>query len=486
MKRRKLLSFILSFCMALGLMMVPAMAVLASETGTDNVNPDVIDARKGVVQIVLYAVIKGDEDNPIALGSGTGILIGTEEGAQHVVTNYHVAVEFDGMKADDFAELLKENGYPEDTKAEYEIRISVRRDVSIKADVVNSSKEGDFCILKMEQPIYDREPLVLADVTDVTATEPVYALGFPGAVEGDDLGKITEALYTPEDVTVTSGIVSKLAQSSYTGATISTIVHSAAISAGNSGGPLVNDKGYVVGLNTYGYEANYFYSTDIKEVTQVLKALGIDAMYESELDGTSGGDAGESGASGGAGQEPGGSETSGQELGDGSGSSNSGETSTTPPAEESVAERNPLLDELDSAVNEARSVSLDGMSEESVAAFNSALRAAEQLAGNDAASDAEINSAIAALQEATNNLEPAASNTMLIIIIAAVAVIVIIIVVIIIIVTSRSKKKKAAEAQKKAQEEAARKADEERRRREEQMRGQWGSAQQRPPQPQAQ
>ena len=59
----------------------------------------------------------------------------------------------------------------------------MKRDVLVKATIVNESEAADFAILKMEQPIYDRTPLILADSSQVATTQEVYALGFPGIVQ---------------------------------------------------------------------------------------------------------------------------------------------------------------------------------------------------------------------------------------------------------------------------------------------------------------
>lgn len=96
---------------------------------------------------------------------------------------------------------------------------------------------------------------------------PVYALGFPSAIE---LVEDTP-FYVSSDVNIINGIVST--KTSIDG--IKYIRHSATMTEGNSGGPLLNSDGAVVGVNTLGVDDTYFYSLQISEVTAILNALGI-------------------------------------------------------------------------------------------------------------------------------------------------------------------------------------------------------------------
>ena len=463
MKKRKVLSLLLSICMLFGLMLLPMQAAQASEAS--ETNAAVLEARNGILEVTQVVTVDGQM---IGYSRGTGFLIGSDDGAQTVITNHHVVNAYP-YEEKALRSLVEENlgvQLAADVKVKSEIRVVVKRDVYITAQIVNQSEAGDFAILKMEQPIYDRQPLQLADSSSVTSTQQVYALGFPAAVEGawgSSVGESIQldAVYTANDVTVTNGIVSKVSENIGTGAPISTIVHSATISGGNSGGPLVTTDGYVVGINTYhiiadnNSAAGYNYSTEINEVTDVLKALGIEYM--------------EAGISSEPETEP---ET----------------TDNTAPETEAPETTNPKLDNLEKAIKTAKSTSLENMSADSVANFNTALKEAEAVAEDGSASDEEIDAAIKNLDSAVNGLvEEKGINTMLIIIIAAVVVVVIVVVVILIVVSS-GKKKKKAEAEK-----AAAMQKQQQQQRQQSMGGgqQWGQQpqqrpqQQRQPQPQS-
>ena len=425
MKGRKILSVFFSICMLLCLMVAPMRQVNAADVS----NQAVLDARNGVLEVTQVVTVDGVM---IGYGRGTGFLVGSDSGAQTVITNYHVvnAFPYETKQLRSLVEKALGVSLASDVKVESQIRIIVKRDVYITAEIINQSESGDFAILKLEQPIYDRAPLQRADSSQVASTQPVYALGFPAAVEGawgSSVGESIQldAVYTAEDVTVTDGTVSKVTESIGTGAPISTIVHSATISGGNSGGPLVTADGYVIGINTYhliaenNSAAGYNYSIEINEVTDVLKALGIEYL--------------EAGAATVAVEE------------------------TTDAAEEVAAEpvedNSALFDELADLIDEAKEIDVTVMTEESAANFEDALDAAEDVYDNADSSAEELEGAIDDLTVAKNGLveETGGISPVIIIVIAAVVIILIVV----IVVVSANGKKKKAEAEKEQQRRAA-------------------------------
>ena len=102
----------------------------------------------------------------------------------------------------------------------------------IPADLVGFAKGGiDLALLKINRRI--KLPTVqLGNVKSISVGDSVYAIGTP-------LAEVNQNTFT-------SGMVSALRNDGRR------IQHNAAINRGNSGGPLLNDRGEVIGVNTSG------------------------------------------------------------------------------------------------------------------------------------------------------------------------------------------------------------------------------------------
>lgn len=252
--------------------MVLAMNLTAFATGGST--SAVADARSGVIQVRVYYV--DNAGRSYYLQKGSGFLVGASSGATTVITNHHV-IDITDEDKHAYNAMFQEMGMNVDffnpNEIDIEYRVAVKRDVEIEAKYVNGSEKADFAILELEQPIYDRTPLKLAKNHDVIEAENIYALGFPSTAEAVE----DDSVYTVEDVTITDGIVGKF----QTVDNVEILLHNATVTYGNSGGPLVNSNGAVVGINTlvvFDGVTTYSSSIGIDEITSVLKALGI--QYE--------------------------------------------------------------------------------------------------------------------------------------------------------------------------------------------------------------
>lgn len=321
MKRMKKVAV---WLVAICLMLSMNIAALASSDAT----PAVAEAREGVLQIRLYYV--DNNGNEYALQGGSGFLIGASSGATTVITNYHVIAP-NAEQRQQYSEAFGVD-FNNNNAITLKIKVVVKRDVEIEATYVNGSEQTDFAILELQQAIYDRAPLKLADSDEVVETQSIYALGFPSAAAGVQ----DDQIYTSEDVTITNGIVGKFQDVD----NIRFILHNASLGHGNSGGPLVNSDGNVIGVNTMYTDvddaSNYYYSIAVNEIADVLDALGItyetagsaEPIPEPETEPVAGGNTGTDENIEGVGEI----------SGEGTGGSNIGEEPSAPVSGEAVTE----------------------------------------------------------------------------------------------------------------------------------------------------
>jgi len=118
-----------------------------------------------------------------------------------------------------------------------QVRVSFSNGSSMKATVVGSDPSSDLAVLKVDASSRALTPLPLGNSDQIEVGDPVVAIGNPFGL----------------DRTVTAGIVSAIqrAISSPNGYTIDHVIQTdAAINHGNSGGPLLNGLGQVIGVNS--------------------------------------------------------------------------------------------------------------------------------------------------------------------------------------------------------------------------------------------
>jgi putative serine protease PepD len=169
-------------------------------------------ANKGVVEVTVTSTGQSDQfgqsQSQQALGSG---FVYDDEG--HIVTNEHVV---DGAQS---------------------ISVKLWNGATYKATLVGSDASTDLAVLKLDAPNSVLHPLTLGNSDAVGVGQGVVAIGSPFGLEE----------------TVTSGIVSALHRSMQApnNFTINDSIQTdAAINHGNSGGPLLDLQGHVIGVNS--------------------------------------------------------------------------------------------------------------------------------------------------------------------------------------------------------------------------------------------
>lgn len=156
-------------------------------------------------------------------GTGTGIVI-SKDG--YIVTNAHVVYDSSEYNCGEAVE----------------VSVLFSDDSEKEAKIIAYDEETDIAVLKVEAT--DLTPATFGDSDDIRVGELVVAIGNP---LGFDLFG-----------SVTSGIVSGLdRQISINEKNMNLIQIDAAINAGNSGGPLVNSCGQVIGINSAKMSSSY-------------------------------------------------------------------------------------------------------------------------------------------------------------------------------------------------------------------------------------
>lgn len=185
-------------------------------------------------------------------GTGSGVII-TSDG--EILTNAHV---IDGATS---------------------VRVLLAGGIDpIPATVLAQDNGNDLALLKIDRR--GLEPAVFADPESIGIGDEVVAVGFALNLDGGP--------------TVTRGIVSALNRTiaSDDGALDGLIQTDAAISSGNSGGPLLNSRGQVIGINTAVFQSsmdvaanNVGFSISVSEAIPVIGELRDVANGEPRLEG---------------------------------------------------------------------------------------------------------------------------------------------------------------------------------------------------------
>ena len=170
----------------------------------ERANPSVVE-----ITVTTQAPAEGPMGSGTAQAQGSGFVY---DASGHVITNAHVV---------DGAESAK-------------VRFADGK--SYDATVVGVDASTDLAVLKVNAPASALHPIALADSSQVAVGDVVVAIGSPFGLENS----------------VTAGIVSALGRSMQApnGYTITGAIQTdAAINHGNSGGPLLDLDGKVVGVN---------------------------------------------------------------------------------------------------------------------------------------------------------------------------------------------------------------------------------------------
>ncbi|CAJ1962163.1 unnamed protein product [Sphenostylis stenocarpa] len=166
------------------------------------------------------AVLNEDEDAKVE-GTGSGFIW---DKFGHIVTNYHVVSKL----ATDTSGLQRCKVFLVDAKGNSFYR---------EGKIIGFDPAYDLAVLKVDVVGYKIKPANVGQSNNLRVGQSCFAIGNPYGYEN----------------TLTTGVVSGLGReipSPNGGAIRGAIQTDAAINAGNSGGPLINSYGHVIGVNT--------------------------------------------------------------------------------------------------------------------------------------------------------------------------------------------------------------------------------------------
>ncbi len=255
--KKRLFASSLTVCILLCCILTALPAHAAGSNGESAVS----SARNGVVRI-LAALPDGSAN----LGSGFAVGQAGEPSAVFV-TNKHVVENSTAVYL-----LL------DDRWSETEDGSALNMEYVVRCDVVYEPETyPDYAILLADRIVTERVALPLMPAALAEPGETIYAIGFPSVSDQVTVNYTANV----DTVTVTAGTISRLAHMAETDTDVIQI--DANINHGNSGGPLITEEGYVIGLNTYGYGDNINLAVQSDYVISRLNDLvDIGTLYEFE------------------------------------------------------------------------------------------------------------------------------------------------------------------------------------------------------------
>lgn len=198
---------------------------------------DPYEARNSVVMVYSYLQLT---DGQSAGAMGTGFAIGKPgEAVEYIVTNGHV-VDYGYVGPKAYAGQVYSAGV--------QVYFSAAENQYVSAEVVyySPSNDKDIAIIKLPSKTDKRRPITIKNADAVSIGDTAYALGYPGVASNSQ----QFSTYDENDITLTRGIISKRTKPAWSN--YDAFQMDVYINHGNSGGPLVDEQGCLIGINSSG------------------------------------------------------------------------------------------------------------------------------------------------------------------------------------------------------------------------------------------
>jgi hypothetical protein len=209
---------------------------------------DIAAATRSVVRIAVFSAADGQRT---LIGHGSGVAVAGDK----VVTNAHVA------EPARFDESVTFTVIPSGGSKTY------------SAKLVASSPGKDLALLQLTE---DGRLIPASFFSGIVGdSSDVFAIGYPANVD-IALEQSEEDVLRPSPPVKTRGSIS----AGRTSKSVESVLHTAPIAPGNSGGPLVDACGRVVGINSFGAVAEgggaeFYFAISVRELVTFLEAQGV-------------------------------------------------------------------------------------------------------------------------------------------------------------------------------------------------------------------
>ncbi len=209
---------------------------------------DINAASRSVVRVVVFSEVEGERK---LVGHGSGVVVARDK----IITNAHV---------------VEESLY--NPTMTFQIIPSQGRE-SYMATVIKWSPENDLALLQLETGArLNPASLFIGAVEDGSDT---FAIGYPANVD-IAMQYTDEDTLKPQAPVRTRGTIS----AGRSAKAFDTLLHTAPIGPGNSGGPILDSCGRVIGINSFGSTtenggSEFYFAVSMKETTAFLRSQKV-------------------------------------------------------------------------------------------------------------------------------------------------------------------------------------------------------------------
>lgn len=218
---------------------------------------DLEEIKNGIIEV--QSGFKDSKGRFRKVKTGSGFLISNQEGKTYVVTGNRIA----WLTKKEKDTFCTERGISMDgISAENVVKIVVKGDITVETTILMHSKEKDFAILNADNVINEKSPLRLRDDFEWEAGKEIYLMAFRQETKKQQ--------FTGFDVNMYTGKIEMLdvnLDKEYS------FHYSAELPEDYVGGVLLDEEGYVIGLQNQVLskdEEGYRAATTVKEIIEVL------------------------------------------------------------------------------------------------------------------------------------------------------------------------------------------------------------------------